>query len=150
MGDDLVFTAEDRENFKNAFDAFDENRDDRVATKLLGRLLRAVGFNPLPEEIADMTEDIGETNFDFESFMYIVYRHARSVDPERELIRAFRIFDRKGEGKLPTALVRQILQNLKHPFTNEQIDGIFREAEVGSSPFVEYEEFVKVLLDFTD
>jgi Ca2+-binding EF-hand superfamily protein len=149
MADEVIFTQEDRDNFKNAFDAFDENRDDRVATKLLSRLLRAVGFNPLPEEIEDMVEDIGESNFDFESFMYIVYRHARSVDPERELVDAFRVFDTKGERKLPVPLVRQILQNLKKPFSDDQINELFLQAELRpGAQFVEYEDFVKVMLEF--
>jgi Ca2+-binding EF-hand superfamily protein len=149
MGEDLVFTPEDRENFKNAFDAFDENRDDRVATSLLSKLLRAVGFNPLPGEIEDMIEDIGATNFDFECFMYIVYRHARAVDPERDLINSFRVFDKKGEGRLAAKLVRHILQHLKQPFTDDEIDDLFTQAEIRpGDQYIDYEEFVKVLLEF--
>jgi Ca2+-binding EF-hand superfamily protein len=149
MGEDLTFTPEDRENFQNAFDAFDENRDDRVATSLLSKLLRAVGFNPLPGEIEDMIEDIGETNFDFECFMYIVYHHARAVDPERDLVNAFRVFDKRGEGRLPTTLVRHILGHLRQPFTDDQINELFAQAEIRTGDqFIEYEEFVKVLLEF--
>jgi Ca2+-binding EF-hand superfamily protein len=148
MADDL-FTPEDRENFKTAFDAFDENRDDRVATDLLGRLLRAIGFNPLPSEVEDMVEDIGEANIDFESFMYILYRHARAVDPERELIAAFRVFDKTGEGLLPVNLIREILENVRQPFTPEQINELFKEAGIdGETDSVDYEDFVTRLLEF--
>jgi Ca2+-binding EF-hand superfamily protein len=149
MSADLVFTPEERENFKNAFDAFDENRDDRVATSLLSKLLRAVGFNPLPGEIEDMVEDIGATNFDFECFMYIVYHHARAVDPEQDLVKSFRVFDKKGEGKLSTKLVRQILKHLKQPFTDDEIDELFVQADITrADQYIEYEEFVKVVLEF--
>ena len=99
MTEDTIFSPEDKENFKNAFDAFDENRDDLVSTDVLGKLLRAIGFNPMPEEVEDMIEDIGASTFDFNSFMYIVYRHAREADPEGELIDAFRVFDKEGTGK---------------------------------------------------
>ena len=56
--DNIFFSQEDRENFKNAFDAFDENRNDFIETADLGKLLRAVGFNPTPEEIEDMMLDL--------------------------------------------------------------------------------------------
>jgi Ca2+-binding EF-hand superfamily protein len=149
MTDDLVFTAEDRENFQNAFKAFDESQSNRVLTERLGKLLRAVGFNPFAEEIEDMMRDSGESTFDFDSFMYIVYRHARCVDPERELIDAFKVFDKKGEGKLTVPLVRQILLNLKQPFTDDQINELFVQAEIKpGAQYVDYNEFVKVMLEF--
>ena len=143
-----LFSPEDLENFKNAFDAFDENRDDLVETSELGKLLRAVGFNPMPEEVEDMVEDIDSPTFDFNSFIYIVYRHARECDPEQELVDAFRVFDKDGSGKLKTDTIRQILRNLKQPFTEDQINELLSQANVDKQDCVKYEEFVKVTLDF--
>ena len=148
MAEDTIFSAEDKENFKNAFDAFDENRDDLVSTDVLGKLLRAIGFNPMPEEVEDMIEDIGASTFDFNSFMYIVYRHAREADPEGELVDAFRVFDKDGTGKLKTDVIRKILRNLKQPFTEDQIRELLSQAEIDGNDCVKYEEFVKVMLDF--
>jgi Ca2+-binding EF-hand superfamily protein len=145
--DEVDFGPEERENYKNAFDAFDDDRDERVATDVLGKLLRAVGFNPLPEETEDMIEDIGAPSFDFHSFLYILYRHARQADPEGELIDSFKVFDKKGEGKLPVEMIRQILSNLNHPFTDDQISELLGQAEVRDG-FVVYTDFVKVMLDF--
>lgn len=143
-----IFSAEDKENFKNAFDAFDEDRDDLIKTDVLGKLLRAVGFNPMPEEVEDMIEDIGATTLDFNSFMYILYRHAREVDPEAELVDAFKVFDKDGTGKLKTDMIRQILRNLKQPFTEDQISELLAQADVDGNDCVNYEDFVKVMLDF--
>jgi Ca2+-binding EF-hand superfamily protein len=143
-----VFAAEDRENFKNAFDAFDDNRDDVVSVEVLGKLLRAVGFNPRPDEVEDMIEDIGAPVFDFNSFLYIVSLHAREADPEAELVDAFRVFDKTGSGLLKTDTVRQILRNLKEPFTDDQIDELLGRAEVDAEDSVKYEDFVTLMLDF--
>jgi Ca2+-binding EF-hand superfamily protein len=142
-----VFRPEDRENFKNAFDAFDEDRDDLCATGILGKLIRAIGFNPLPEEVEDMQNDINAPTFDFNTFLYLVYRHAREADPEAELIESFRVFDKDGSGKLPIATIRQILENLKQPFTREQIDELLGKANIVGDK-IAYEEFVPLMLDF--
>ncbi|OHT10117.1 EF hand family protein [Tritrichomonas foetus] len=146
--ENTFFSIEDRENFKNAFDAFDENRDDLIETTDLGKLLRAVGFNPMPEEIEDMMEDVGASTLDFSAFLYIVSRHAREVDPEQELIDAFRVFDKEGTGKLKTDVIRKILRNLKQPFTEDQISELLGQATIDKQDCVKYTEFVKVMLDF--
>ena len=54
-----VIPAKERENYKNAFDAFDEDRDDLITKDVLGKLLRALGYNPYPEEVEDMIADVG-------------------------------------------------------------------------------------------
>lgn len=149
MSDETLFSQADRENFKNAFDAFDENRDERVSTDVLGKLLRAVGFNPMPEEVEDMIEDVGADSLNFNEFMYILYRHAREVDPEAELIDAFRVFDKNGSGYLEKDDIRQILRNLKQPFTDDQISELFEQsADITKNDKIDYKEFVKILLDF--
>lgn len=145
-----VFAKEDKENFKNAFDAFDEDRDDLVETSEIGKLLRAVGFNPMPEEVQDMMEDINAPKFDFKTFMYIVYRHARECDPEKELVDAFKVFDKDGSGKISVNTIREILKNLKQPFTDDQINELLAQAQnlIDKNNCVKYSEFVKIMLDF--
>jgi Ca2+-binding EF-hand superfamily protein len=143
-----VFAPEDRENFKNAFDAFDDNLDDMVSVDVLGRLLRAVGFNPRADEVEDMIEDIGAPVFDFNSFLYLVSLHAREVDPEGDLVDAFRVFDKTGSGRLKTDTVRQILRSIKEPFTDDQIGELLGQADVDGSDTVKYDDFVRLILDF--
>lgn len=145
---DTYFTAEERENFRNAFDAFDEDRDEFITVESLEKVIRAVGFNPMPEEVEDMIEDVRAPTLNFDSFMYILYRHAREADPETELVNAFRVFDKEGSGRLKLDLVRDILKNIKRPFSDQQISELFSQAEVGGDDCVNYVDFVKVMLDF--
>ena len=142
-----VIPASERDNYKNAFDAFDEDRDDKITSDVLGKLLRALGYNPYPEEVEDMIEDVGgDGKIDFDSFMYLVSKHAREANPEQELIDAFKVFDKDGSGKLPKDKLRKILQNLKQPFTNEQIDELFQKA--GNEQLIDYTKFVEIMLNF--
>lgn len=144
-----VFTPEQRENFKNAFDAFDEDRDDRVAVDQLGKLVRAVGFNPLPEEVEDMIADINEPTFDFDSFLYIIFRHSREADPEGELVESFKIFDKNGTGRLDVDLVRRILRNLKQPFTDDQINDLLGDDDIDTDQgTLDYAQLVKKMIVF--
>jgi calmodulin len=145
-----IFSPEDKENFKNAFDAFDEDRDGEIPTDLLGKLLRAVGFNPYPEEVEDMIEDIqtGNSKLNFDVFLYLLRSHARAVDPEGELVDAFRVFDKDGTGKLKTDTIRKILKSIKQPFTDDQINELLSQAQIDTNQCVKYRDFVTLMLDF--
>jgi Ca2+-binding EF-hand superfamily protein len=70
------------ENFQNAFNAFDDDRDGWVPPALLEKLFHAVGFNPDPEEVEDVIEDSGLNPLTFESCYDLLSGYARSADPE--------------------------------------------------------------------
>jgi calmodulin len=145
-----IFTPEERENFQNAFNAFDDDRDGKIPTSLLGKLLRAVGFNPYPEEVADMIEDLTSDGspLTFTTFYYLLSSHARAAFPEEELVDAFRVFDKQGTGKLPVNTIQNILKSLNQPFTDDQIAELISQADAEGKSSVDYQEFVKVMLDF--
>jgi calmodulin len=145
-----IFSAEDQENFQNAFNAFDDDRDGKIPTSLLGKLLRAVGYNPYPEEVEDMIEDLesDRSPLDFKNFYYLLSSHARAAFPEDELVDAFRVFDKKGTGRLPVDTIQRILKSLKQPFTDDQIAELISQADVDGQDTVNYRDFVKVMLDF--
>ena len=146
-GKEPVFSKDDLTNMKNAFDAYDEERKDKIKPEVLGKLLRALGFNPLPEEVEDMLEDVGGQDIDFKTFAYLVYRHAREADPAGELIASFRVFDKDGTGKLPVATIRQILSHLKQPFEEEQIDELISKANPVDDQ-IDYTEFADLMLNY--
>lgn len=142
-----IFSKQDLENMKNAFDAYDEDRDDLIEPDVLGKLLRALGFNPLPEEIDDMLEDVENQKIDFKTVAYFVYRHAREADPAGELVASFRVFDKKGTGKLPVETIRKILSSLKQPFEESQIDDLISKANPIDDQ-IDYVQFADLMLNY--
>jgi Ca2+-binding EF-hand superfamily protein len=144
------FSPDEKENFQHAFNAFDDDRDGKIPPKQLGKLLRAVGFNPFPEEIEDMKWDAcphGGT-LDFEAFYYLLSQYARAVDPEAELVASFRLFDKRGTGRLPEETIANILRSIKHPFDENQIAEIISQATIDENGMIDYREFVQLMLDF--
>jgi Ca2+-binding EF-hand superfamily protein len=153
------------EKYRQAFTAFDDDRDGRVATELLGKVLRAIGFNPQPREVEDMVEDIKEPEFTFKTFLYLTFRHGREVDPAGELIEAFRVLDKSGSGSLKTSEIRNLLKNLRKPLTNTQVEDLLRKAAIAQDPAasqaeeidekeviipdeIEYKGFVQIMLEY--
>ncbi|KAI4501128.1 hypothetical protein M0802_003931 [Mischocyttarus mexicanus] len=82
---------------------------------------------------------IGKLNFD--SF-YRVATHFQEEDDEalqKELKEAFRLYDKEGNGYIPTSSLREILAALDDQITPDQMDGMIAEIDTDGSGTVDFD-----------
>lgn len=125
-----IITIDKLEMLHSVFDAYDEDNDGKIDYEKMETLIRAVGYNPTPEEVDDMILDVQRRPFSFCQFLYIVYRHSRAASVEDDLVTAFKVFDRNKSGRLPVATIRSILENTRQPFSSDQIDDLLEQVDV--------------------
>merc|ERR1719498_815437 len=70
----------------------------------------------------------------------------KDTDTEEELIEAFKVFDRDGNGFISAAELRHVMTNLGEKLTDEEVDEMIREADVDDDGQINYEEFVKMMM----
>lgn len=143
---DQIITIDKLEKLHSVFDAYDEDNDGKIDYEKLETLIRAVGYNPTPEEVDDMILDVQKRPFTFCQYLYIVYRHSRAANVEEELVTAFKVFDRNSSGRLPVATVRSILENTRQPFSSDQIDDLLEQADIQNDE-VDYTMLVHAILN---
>ena len=99
-------------------------------------------------------------------------RKMKDTDTEEELIEAFKVFDRDGNGTyfefcervfkafkvilfisptpkqgfISAAELRHIMTNLGEKLTDEEVDEMIREADIDGDGQINYEEFVKMMM----
>jgi len=73
-------------------------------------------------------------------------RKMKDTDTEEELVEAFKVFDRDGNGFINSAELRHVMTNLGEKLEDEEIDEMLREADVDGDGQVNYEEFVKMMM----
>ncbi|GFE53837.1 calmodulin [Babesia ovis] len=147
MADQL--SEEQIAEFKEAFSLFDRDGDGSITTKELGTVMRSLGQNPTEAEIADMINDIdtsGTGAIDFPEFLILMARKMKEGDTEEELVQAFKVFDRDGNGFISAQELRHVMTNLGEKLTNEEVEEMLREADVDGDGKINYEEFVKLMI----
>jgi calmodulin len=66
----------------------------------------------------------------------------KDTDSEKEILEAFKAFDKDDSGTIPAAELRDIMSSNGEKFTDEEAEEIFREADTDGDGQVNYEEFV--------
>ena len=88
----------------------------------------------------------GNGTIDFPEFLSLMARKMKDTDTEEELIEAFKVFDRDGNGFISAAELRHVMTNLGEKLTDEEVDEMIREADVDGDGQINYEEFVKMMM----
>ncbi len=83
---------------------------------------------------------------DFPEFITMMARKMKDTDSEEEILEAFKVFDKDGNGYISAAELRHIMTNLGEKLTDEEVDEMIREADIDGDGQVNYEEFVKMMM----
>ena len=143
--------SEDKINeFKEAFNIFDKDRDGYITTKELGFLMKNLGQSPSEAELQDMINEVdidGNGTIDFKEFLGIMVRKMRESDSEEELIEVFKIFDKDGNGLISSDELLNVLVTLGENITIEEVEDLIKEADLDGDGYINYEEFVRLTLN---
>ncbi len=70
----------------------------------------------------------------------------KDTDSEDEILEAFKLFDKDGNGFISAAELRHVMTNLGEVITDEEVDELIREADIDGDGQINYEEFAKVMM----
>lgn len=139
------------EKFTEAFSLIDKDSDGIILAKELGTLLRSLGQNPTEVELQDMINGVdndGKGTIDLPSFLCLVAGfHNYHDNTEDELIEAFKVFDKDGDTRISEEDLRQVLRNeAAGELTEEEIDGLIREADIDDNGMINYKDFLRMMM----
>jgi calmodulin len=127
----------------------DKNGDGSITSKELGTVMRSLGTNPTEAELADMVNEVdidGKGTIDFPEFLTMMSRKLKDTESEEEILEAFKVFDKDGNGFISAAELRHIMISVGEKLSDEEVDEMIREADIDGDGQINYEEFVKMMM----
>ena len=134
--------------FKTAFNGFDKDNDGYLDIKELGELLHSLGQVPTEAERQEImaTTSVTLEKIDFGDFLYLMTLKMKHTDMEQELINAFKVFDRDGNGNISTQELKYVMSNVGETMTDEEIDMMIQEADGDRDGQINYHEFISMMI----
>ncbi|XP_020807652.1 calcium-binding protein E63-1 isoform X3 [Drosophila kikkawai] len=156
-------------NLRTAFDLLDRNRDGRVTANELQFMLKNLGINVRDEIIHDLIREASHSGnglINEAEFLQWVGRiqalrddqqqpedsasNSKPVDEAddvtEDLIAAFRVFDRDGNGFITRDELQTAMEMIGEPLNEQQLEQLLVIADLDQDGRINYEEFTRLLL----
>merc|ERR1711997_1327396 len=119
----------------------------------LGDIMRAMGFRPSEEELAELLHEVdedGSGEIEFGEFCQLCATFLVE-DPDMETMKkelkdAFRVYDKEGQGFITTETLRGLIGDLLAPLTDEELEGIIEELDEDGSGSMDFDEFCEMMM----
>merc|ERR1712096_206861 len=153
INDITNLATDDIKCLKVCFDLFDMKTQEFLSGDDLGEIMRAMGFRPTEEELADLLHEVdedGSGEIEFGEFCQLCATFLVE-DPDietmkKELKDAFRVYDKEGQGFITTETLRGLISELLAPLSDEELEGILDELDEDGSGSMDFDEFCEMMM----
>lgn len=114
---------------------FDKDNNGSITSSELATVMRSLGLSPSEAEVSDLMNEIdvnGNHKIEFSEFLALMSRQLKSNDSEQELLEAFKVFDKNGDGLISAAELKHVLTSIGEKLTDAEVDEMLREVSDGS------------------
>jgi Ca2+-binding EF-hand superfamily protein len=136
------------DRLREVFAHHDRDKDNRITAEELRLVLNDLGQDPTDPQLQQLLSraDVDSTGgLDLDDFMILMNR-SKAVASEDEIVAAFSVFDKDGDGKLTKEEFELILKNLGEPVTTEEIQDLLQQAGGASGGVIDFRSFIHSVL----
>ena len=145
----IDLTEQQKNEFKQAFELFDLNKNGKITHKELKKIMQGLGQDPTEVEIDELVKEIdadGDGQIDFDEFLAMLTRKANTNQIEDDIQKAFKVFDKGNRGKIGINELREIMLGFGEDLTDEQLNVMIKEIDSDNDGYVTFEDFKNVML----
>ena len=146
---DQILSDEKISELNETFKIFDKDKDGHISTKELGDIMKNLGQNPSEAELQNLVNEVdieGNGSIDLKEFVGLMARKMKEPENEEEIIEAFKVFDKDGNGLISSDELLHVMTSLGDNLTIEEVEDLIKDADLDKDGFINYAEFVKLLL----
>ena len=147
MFDDLPKNKIDE--YKKIFNSQSKDQDGSVNTSELANIFKSINIDASDEEIKEIIGKLdleNKTEINYEEFLSIINQKDKDVDEEEEVLKAFKVFDKEGNGLININELKDIMLNIGNNWSEDELNEMLGEADIDMDGYINYEEFVRTMM----
>ena len=133
-----------------AFNLFDSDKDGYLKTKDFLKVFEQVGIKlseaNKKEMISSFTSNENETDISIKDFVSLVNSRMKSVESEEEILEMFKIFDKKGSGKVSINDIRSVLEDdIDESVSQQELEDLMFTWDKNKDGYLDFFEFKEMM-----
>ena len=135
-----------------AFCLFDSDKDGYIKPKDFVKVLSQNQITIPESSVRDIlgpsnSNNNNETTTDvsLKDFVNIVNSRMKCVESEEELMEMFKIFDKKGTGKVSSGDIRAVLDDIDEPLSQQELEELMLNWDKDKDGFLDFSEFKEMM-----
>ena len=89
-----------------------------------------------------------ETDVSMKDFISLINTRMKKVESEEELVEMFKIFDKKGTGKVSSGDIRAVLDDIDEPISQQELEELMLNWDKNKDGFLDFSEFKEMMSNF--
>ena len=137
------------DEYKKIFNSHSKDQDWSVNTSELANIFKSINIDASDEEIKEIIDKLdleNKTEINYEEFLSIINQKDKDVDEEEEVLKAFKVFDKEGNGLININELKHIMLTVGKNLSEPEINDMLKEADIDGDGYINYEEFVRSLM----
>ena len=132
-----------------AFCLFDSDKDGLLKYKDFLKVLSKNQIS-LPESsekkiLSSNNDNDNPTDVSMKDFISLVNTRMKNVESEEELVEMFKIFDKKGTGKVSSGDIRSVLDDIDEPISQQELEELMLNWDKDKDGFLDFSEFKEMM-----
>ncbi|XP_060063077.1 uncharacterized protein LOC132543579 [Ylistrum balloti] len=146
-------TDEEIVEYKEAFELFDKDGDGSIDSKELAAMMLSMGQTPTDAEVRQFIEQVdckGNGCIDLPEFITLMMKEGIDAYSKKQLMEAFRVFDKDMKGFLTVNQVRQALTTLGEALTFDEVEELIHSADKNQDGNINYKGLLFYVLFYAE
>ncbi|KAF9879007.1 calmodulin [Colletotrichum karsti] len=139
-------SEEQVKDYKAVFAAWDRDNTDSIDADEFQIAMKSLGLNPSIEEVKELMKEVdpkGKGDINLAEFLQLMSEapapSSKDTDTNKELVAAFKVFDKDNSGSVSPSELRQVLLSLGQRATDEEIEEMIRHADLDGNGSIDCE-----------